>query len=118
MKKSLFQSPARLSRELLRRRVYPVVAAYAVVGWIQLQVGEMTFGPLGLPDWVMSALVVLVIAGFPVVLVLAWVFDIKLTAPASQLAPATSEESPSVAIMPFVDMSPERDQGYLCEGIA
>ena len=54
-----------LSSELKRREVYPVIVAYAVVGWLLLQIGEVTFGPLGLPDWVMIALIVVVVAGFP-----------------------------------------------------
>lgn len=36
----------------------------------------MTFGPLGLPPWTLTFLVVLAIAGFPVALVLAWAFDV------------------------------------------
>jgi microcin C transport system permease protein len=42
-----------------------VVATYAVVSWVLLQVGEVTFAPLHLPECVMSRLIVLVIAGFP-----------------------------------------------------
>ena len=65
-----------LSAELKRRRVYPVTAAYAVVAFILLQLGEITFQPLGLPNWVMVGLIALVIAGFPVVVAVAWLFDI------------------------------------------
>jgi serine/threonine protein kinase/Tfp pilus assembly protein PilF len=37
---------------------------------------------------------------------------------ASRAAPKLSEEhSASVAVMPFVDISPEHDQGYFCDGI-
>jgi adenylate cyclase len=116
MKKSL--SPSQLSRELKRRRVYPVMAAYAVIVWILLQIGEVTFAPLGLPDWVMTDLVVLVIVGFPVVLVLAWVFDIKITAPLDEAQALATDDARSVAVLPFADMSPDKDQGYFCEGIA
>ncbi|MGB5722204.1 MAG: hypothetical protein WBM34_16055, partial [Woeseiaceae bacterium] len=54
---------AGFSAEMLRRRVYPVIIAYALVAWVLLQIGEVTFAPLGLPDWVMTALVVAAIAG-------------------------------------------------------
>jgi len=120
MKKSVFLSLSELPRELKRRRVYPVVAAYAVVGWILLQIGEVTFTPLGFPDWVMTGLVVLVIAGFPVVLVLAWIFDIETTAPLEEEKRdvAVTDDLPSVAVLPFADMSPDKDQAYFCEGIA
>jgi serine/threonine-protein kinase len=33
-------------------------------------------------------------------------------------APPTSVARPSIAVLPFADLSPARDQGYLCEGIA
>ena len=65
-----------LSAELLRRRVYPVVVAYALVSWVVLQIGEVTFEPLGIPGWIMRALILVVIAGFPVAAILAWKFDI------------------------------------------
>jgi hypothetical protein len=67
---------AGFSAEMSRRRVYPVIVAYALVAWALLQIGEVTFEPLGLPGWVMSALIVLVIAGFPAAAILAWMFDI------------------------------------------
>ena len=38
-------------KELRRRQVYPVIVAYAVVAWLALQIGEVTFEPLGLPTW-------------------------------------------------------------------
>jgi len=109
-----------LSAELRRREVYPVIIAYAIVGWLLLQVGEVTFRPLGLPDWLMTTLVVVVIAGFPVALALAWRYDITLQGIRRDRPPATvaGDERPSIAVLPFVDMSPERDQGYFCEGIA
>ena len=33
-------------------------------------------------------------------------------------SPATLSEIPSIAVLPFRDMSPEKDQEYFCEGIA
>jgi TolB-like protein/Flp pilus assembly protein TadD len=111
-----------LSRELKRREVYPVIVAYAIVGWILLQIGEVTFGPLGLPEWVMTALIIVVIAGFPVALVLAWMYDItplgirrdRIPSPARQ----ADDYEPSIAVLPFLDLSPQRDQEYFCEGVA
>ena len=122
MKKGRSFSWTQLSAELKRRHVYTVVATYAVVSWVLLQVGEVTFGPLHLPEWVMSRLVVLVIIGFPIVVVLAWFFDltrkgIRLT-PKLILHSKEEGDRPSIAVLPFADMSPERDQGYFCEGVA
>ena len=79
MRKSTRRSLSDFSAELVRRKVYPVVAAYAIVAWILLQVGEVTFEPLGLPDWVMRVLVIAVIAGVPIAAIVAWMFDITPT---------------------------------------
>lgn len=108
-----------LSTELKRRGVYPVTAAYAVVAFILLQIGEITFQPLGLPNWVMVSLIALVIAGFPVVVVVAWLFDITPAGIRRDTGPAVVDDGrPSIAVLPFVDMSAEKDQGYFCEGVA
>jgi adenylate cyclase len=122
MKKRPPFSWTQLFRELKRRHVYTVIATYAVVSWVLLQVGEVTFGPLHVPEWVMSRLIVLVVIGFPIVVVLAWFFDltrhgIRLTAKLP-LHSTDDNERPSIAVLPFADMSPERDQGYFCEGVA
>ena len=110
------------SAELRRRGVYPVIAAYAVGAFILLQLGEITFQPLGLPNWVMITLIVLVILGFPVTVVLAWIFDITPKGirrdSAYQDTEKVASDKPSIAVLPFVDMSPEQDQGFFCEGIA
>jgi len=107
---------------MLRRRVYPVVVAYALVAWVLLQIGEVTFEPLGLPDWALTLLVVAVIGGFPVAAVLAWMFDITPSGirrdSGHNAADDTFETSPSIAVLPFTDMSQEKDQGYFCEGVA
>ena len=108
--------------ELKRREVYPVIVAYAIVGWVVLQIGEVTFDPLGMPRWVMPALIALVVAGFPVALVLAWMYDFtprgirrdRIPSPDPQADP----DAPSIAVLPFLDLSPSQDQQYFCEGIA
>ena len=120
--KRRFYSWHELFAELKRRRVYPVIATYAVIAFILLQIGEITFQPLGLPNWVMVGLIGLVIAGFPVVVALAWIFDITPTGIRRDHSPGfravVVDDKPSIAVLPFVDMSPEQDQGYFCEGVA
>jgi TolB-like protein/Flp pilus assembly protein TadD len=121
MKKQPFSKISGFSAELARRKVYPVVVAYGLVSWVLLQIGEVTFGPLGLPDWVMTSLVIIVIGGFPVAVILAWMFDISPTGilrDKSVEVRMISDGPPSVAVLPFADMSPDQDQGYFCEGIA
>ena len=64
-----------LIEELKRRKVFRVAATYAVVAWILMQIGEVTFPALNIPEWVMSTLVVVLLAGFPIALIFAWIFD-------------------------------------------
>jgi len=63
-------------RELMRRRVWRAAAVYAVVGWLVIQIAVTTFPLLFFPEWLARAVVVLVLLGFPVVLVLAWAFEL------------------------------------------
>ena len=111
-----------LAAELGRREVYPVVVAYAIVAWLLLQIGEVTFAPLGLPEWVMTSLIIVVIAGFPVAVILAWRYDITASGifrdRANVHALVEKEYGPSVAVLPFIDLSPEHDQAHFCEGVA
>src|SRR6185437_9710500 len=62
-------------RELKQRHVYRVAAAYVVVGWLIIQVVAIIFPLLQFPDRLSRLIVVLVLAGFPVALVLAWAFE-------------------------------------------
>jgi TolB-like protein len=62
-------------RELKRRHVYRVAAAYAIVGWLLIQVTTQVFPVFHLPDWIDQAVVLLILVGFPIALVLAWAFD-------------------------------------------
>ena len=62
--------------ELRRRNVLKVTASYLVGMWIVLQVAQITFEPLRFPDWWMTALTILAIIGLPIVVVLAWTYEI------------------------------------------
>ena len=62
--------------ELKRRNVYKVAVAYAVVGWLVMQVAATVVPALHLPDVIVSAVVVLTLLGFPIALILAWAFEL------------------------------------------
>ena len=57
--------------ELHRRSVWQVLGSYAVVAWLVLQLAETLEGLIGLPLWFGPAVVVVVLLGFPVLLVTA-----------------------------------------------
>jgi TolB-like protein len=63
--------------EIRRREIIPVVITYTVVGWLVLQIAEVTFEPLGMPEGGVRLIIIMSIAGFPAVLFLAWVLDVK-----------------------------------------
>jgi TolB-like protein/Flp pilus assembly protein TadD len=62
--------------ELKRRNVYKVAVAYAVVGWLVIQISSTVLPTFHAPEWVVQTLVVLVALGFPIALVLAWAFEL------------------------------------------
>jgi len=62
--------------ELKRRNVYKIAVAYAVVGWLLIQVATQVFPFFGIPNWAVRLVVLLLVLGFPVALVLAWAFEI------------------------------------------
>jgi TolB-like protein/Flp pilus assembly protein TadD len=62
--------------ELRRRKVYRAAAAYAVAGWLIIQVVAIVFPVLALPPWSLRLVVITVLAGFPLMLALAWAFEV------------------------------------------
>ena len=94
----------RISRwldELNRRRVGRATTAYAIALWLGLQLADIGIPLLGLPEWTMTLLVVLGVLGFPLVIALAWVFQITrrglmIDVPRSSLLVPT--EQPRVAV--------------------
>src|SRR5207253_10092819 len=61
--------------ELKRRNVYKVAVAYAVVGWLLVQIATQGFPFLEIPNWVVRFVIALVMIGFPIALVIAWAFE-------------------------------------------
>jgi hypothetical protein len=70
------ESSPGLFAELKRRSVFRVGIAYVIVAWLLLQVGEITFGFLEIPNWAGKLLIVLLVLGLPVALILAWAFEL------------------------------------------
>jgi len=62
--------------ELRRRNVFRVAATYAVVAWIIIEAGSVLLPTFGASESTFQAYVVVVVAGFLVALVAAWVFEV------------------------------------------
>ncbi len=120
--------------EIKRRKVFQVAAVYAVVAWLLVQIVATVEGPLSLPAWFDTAVIVLLGVGFPIALILSWAYDLTpsgvvRTAPASAsehrfgearaVEPAIKREplSNSVAVLPFENLSPNPDDAYFAAGI-
>lgn len=131
--------------ELQRRRVFRVVGIYVVAAFATLQAADILVPALHLPPWTMTLLVVLALVASPVVIGLAWAFDIVPggiqrtpdpppevsepggvalagssagdVAPKLPAIPATPAATPSVAVMPFLNMSADPENEYFADGI-
>lgn len=67
--------PRSFFTELRRRNVYKVAVAYALVGWLLIQIASTTFPYLQIPSWGTRLVIGLVILAFPIALLLAWAFE-------------------------------------------
>jgi len=63
-------------QELKRRKVFKVAALYAGTAFIILEAVNNLVGPLHLPDWTPTLVIVLLGIGFPFSLIFSWIFDI------------------------------------------
>ena len=65
--------------EIKRRRVGKVAIAYGAVAWAVTEAASVVLPALYVPEWAMTFLVIFLLVGFPIAMVLAWVFDVSAT---------------------------------------
>ena len=61
--------------ELKRRKVFRVLASYAVVVFVIMQLVEILFPIFNLPQWTQQFIVILLLIGFPIAAIFSWIFD-------------------------------------------
>lgn len=66
----------KLWQELQRRHVVRVGVVYALVAWLLAQVADLVLDNFNAPQWVIQLFLFLLIAGFPVALLIAWAFEL------------------------------------------
>src|SRR5438094_543113 len=114
--------------ELKRRRVYSVAVTYAVVAWLLIQVVTQVFPPFEIPNWAERLVIITIVVGFPIALVFAWIYDftshgiVRTSEAQPQVRQNATEASHSgersIAVLPFTDLSPDKDHAYFSDGVA
>jgi len=89
----------RLFADLKRRAVFRVAAVYGAVSFAVLEVADLVFPALDLPEWTITFIVALAALGFPFALVLAWAFE-KTPEGMRRTAPATAGELAAIVAQP------------------
>lgn len=62
--------------ELKRRNVVKAGVAYLIVAWLIAQIASIVLPTFEAPPWVMKTLLFVLIVGFPVNLVISWIYDV------------------------------------------
>jgi TolB-like protein len=133
-----------LLKELRERHLFKIAAAYAVSSWVVIQVVDIVGPAFDLPAWVLRAIILAAIVGFlalmgfllfrprhdqsgrlaiylsPRARLVAGAGSLLIAAAAAALTvrSLTTREQVTLAVLPFADMSPQRDKGFLAEGVA
>jgi TolB-like protein/Tfp pilus assembly protein PilF len=105
--------------ELKRRHVIRVLVAYAIAGWVAVEVADVMFPRLGLPEWAVNAITWSYVGGFLPVAILAWIFKWTpegLKRDLGLAGPQAPERS--IAVLPFANMSADVEQEYFADGLA
>lgn len=66
----------RLIRELRRREVFRTAGLYVGIAWIAIEGASVLLPAFEAPEWVLRALIIAALIGFPIAIVLAWIYDV------------------------------------------
>lgn len=84
-------------RELRRREVFRSAGLYVGICWIIVEGASIVLPTFNAPDWMLQALIIAVMIGFPVMLVLAWVYDV------TDKGIVVQAEATDTVVIPFGD---------------
>jgi TolB-like protein/Tfp pilus assembly protein PilF len=115
--------------ELKRRKVYRVAVAYAVAGWLIVQIATQVFPVFEVPNWTVRLIVIALVLGFPIALILSWMFDItpqgirrtdesdQISSPGMASAATQKIPEKSIAVLPFENLSDNKENEYFAAGV-
>ena len=106
--------------------------SYVVVAWVLIQVGDVVIEPLGIPPWFQTALIIALVALFPVAIIVAWLYeltskgivrdpaDVRVDATATAPKAGTEDDPNRIAVLPLVDLSQDEsgETQIFCDGIS
>lgn len=124
--------------ELRRRNVVRMAFAYCALAWLVLQVAALLLPIFDIPGWVLRLLVLLALLGFPFAMLFSWNYawtDAGLVReppsaggdahpaaasaePAGKASAGTTPAPASIAVLPLVNMSSDREQDYFSDGLS
>jgi TolB-like protein/lipopolysaccharide biosynthesis regulator YciM len=121
--------------ELKRRKVFRVAVPYAVLSWLLIQIATQVFPFFEIPTWIVRFVIVLLVLGFPVALLLSWLFDLtpegikrtdeleetqaRAVAAFAKISRPSAAPPPekSIAVLPFENLSDDQQNAYFADGI-
>ena len=127
-------NPNKLSQfwqELKRRRVVHVIIVYTTASFVIIELVGNVYETLNLPEWTPALTLIIIGIGFLLAIIFSWIYDItskgirktesiKLANKTRRdfiESDNTSRFENSIAVLPFQDMSPQKDQEYFCDGM-
>jgi TolB-like protein len=120
--------------ELKRRQVYRIAVYYAAAAWLLVQIADIVVENFNLADRFMQLFIVCAVLGFPIALVLAWIYEsspsgIRRTAALDKakeeeiasevgavVAATKTDERPGIVVLPFDRFSDEPMDEVICNG--
>jgi TolB-like protein/Tfp pilus assembly protein PilF len=113
----------RFLTENKRRNLVNTGTVYLLASGTFLKLADTMIGGLGMPSWIMRAIAVVLFAGLPVALILAWrkgddIHEDQSANSADLIARTDPPPPRSIAVLPFVNMSSDQEQEFFSDGLS